>query len=424
MMMYGMNVWAVLLAAGQGSRLARHTGGIAKQFLPWQGKPLFWHCAQTLSRLPFLRGIVFVFPGRAFGGATDGGEEGAALLRELNAGGSLGLPLHVVEGGERRQDSVANGLAALPAGCGAVLIHDSARPFASAALMTRVAAALAEGHKAVIPGIPVADTIKVVSGGGLVSRTLPRATLRAVQTPQGFALGPLRAAHARARDENLDATDDAGLMEQCGCPVLVIEGEEANRKITTTEDLALLRHGPVSRFAGTCREESLDGLTPCTGIGYDVHRYGGDRPFVLGGVPIPCPVLLAAHSDGDALLHALMDALLGCVGGGDIGALFPDTDPAFAGISSGILLSEVLEKTRRQGLRITHVDSAVVAEVPRIAPHRAAVAANLARLLQLPAGAVNVKATTEEGLGFIGEKKGIKCVVVVSGLRPPGIAPR
>jgi 2-C-methyl-D-erythritol 4-phosphate cytidylyltransferase/2-C-methyl-D-erythritol 2,4-cyclodiphosphate synthase len=129
-------------------------------------------------------------------------------------------------------------------------------------------------------------------------------------------------------------------------------------------------------------------------------------------------VLLAAHSDGDALLHALMDALLGCIGGGDIGALFPDTDPAFAGISSGILLSEVLERTRRQGLRITHVDSTIVAQVPRIAPHRAAIAANLARLLQLPAGAVNVKATTEEGLGFTGEKKGIKGIVVVSGLMP------
>ncbi|MCL1939650.1 MAG: 2-C-methyl-D-erythritol 4-phosphate cytidylyltransferase [Desulfovibrionaceae bacterium] len=406
-----MNTWAILLAAGSGSRLAGHGRGLPKQFLLLDGEPLFWHSALTFSRLPSLRGIVFVFP--PSGGDDSPEQNGETLLQRLNAGNRLGLAVRTAVGGERRQDSVANGLAALPPDCDAVLVHDSARPFASAALMTRVLAGLEAGQVAVIPGIAVPDTIKTVDDKGRVACTHARGSLRAVQTPQGFLLGPLREAHALARQHGWEVTDDAALMERSAMPVLVVEGEERNHKITTPGDLALLE-GQGRSGGGNGAMEML----PCSGFGYDVHRYGGDRPFILGGVPIRCDITVAAHSDGDTLLHALMDAMLGCIGGGDIGALFPDTDQAFDNISSGVLLAEVLERTRMAGLRITGVDITIVAQAPRIAPHREAITANLAKMLQLPLAWINVKATTEERLGFTGEKKGIKVMALVSGLRP------
>lgn len=450
-----MNTWAVLLAAGRGARLAGHHNAPAKQFIAFEGAPLFWRSALTFSRLPSLAGIVFVFapelvatrtfpydetgatndvlPRHATGvtnetlpldetGATS---EAESLIRSLDRGGELGLPWRIAAGGERRQDSVAAGLAALPSGCDAVLVHDSARPFASASLMQRVLDGMAQGHAAVIPGIAVADTMKSVDGGGLVLATHERSSLRAVQTPQGFLLAPLRTAHEAAVRNGWQVTDDAALFERLGLPVLVVEGEEDNRKITTPGDLALLDR-PLSgirlqpRFQPCFQEDGMPctGYIPCAGFGYDVHRYGGERPFILGGVPIACNVRISAHSDGDTLLHALMDALLGCMGLGDIGALFPDSDPAFDNIASGVLLAEALEKTAALGLVVTHVDITVIAQTPRIAPHREAIAANIAKLLRLARGSVNVKATTEEGLGFTGEKKGIKVTALVSGMRP------
>jgi 2-C-methyl-D-erythritol 4-phosphate cytidylyltransferase/2-C-methyl-D-erythritol 2,4-cyclodiphosphate synthase len=152
------------------------------------------------------------------------------------------------------------------------------------------------------------------------------------------------------------------------------------------------------------------------GWGYDVHRYGGERPLVLGGVLIPGPITVAAHSDGDVLLHALVDAILGTFGGGDIGALFPDTNPAFAGMESGIFVQEALRQAGQAGVEVIHADLTIIAQVPKIGPHREAIARNVAALLSLPAARVNVKATTEEGLGFTGEKKGIKAVACVSAL--------
>lgn len=408
-----MQTWALLLAAGSGTRLAECTGTLPKQFLPFQGAPLFWHSALALSRLPALRGIVFVFPSPHT--ATSGAPDPESLIRTLDAGGLLGLPWKIAYGGERRQDSVHNGLQALPAACETVLVHDAARPFASTALASRVFDGLKEGHPAVIPGIAVADTIKSVDASGMVRRTHNRPFLRAVQTPQGFSASLLRQSHAVAAERGWEATDDAALMERCGYPVLVVDGEEGNRKITTPGDLELL---DARRAHGREQAPALPDMLPCIGFGYDVHRYGGERPFILGGVPIPCNITVAAHSDGDTLFHALMDALLGAVGAGDIGQMFPDTDSAFDNISSGILLSEVLEKATLAGLVITHVDITVAAQVPRIAPHREAIARNVAQMLQLPRGWVNVKATTEERLGFTGEKKGIKVMAVVSGLKP------
>ncbi len=391
-----MQLWAIIPAAGQSLRLAKAGLGVRKQFLLWRGRPMFWHAAKALSVLPWLRGLVFIFPPEDLESAEE------ALAGP--AGRELGLPWLAAPGGETRRDSVRHGLAALPPACTHVLVHDAARPFAGPELILRVAEALKkENVTAVIPGLELADTIKLTDGNGLVQCTLERGRLRAAQTPQGFRTAELKEAHRLAVEQGWQVTDDAELMDRCAIPVLVVPGEAKNVKLTTPEDLKLLR-------------ESSPAPRPCVGLGYDVHRYGGGRPFVLGGVRIPTEITLSAHSDGDVLAHALMDALLGCVGAGDIGEKFPDSNPAYAGINSCILLSEVLDLVWRKGLEITNADLTVVAQEPRIAPFREQIRKNLAKLLQLPEARVNIKATTEEHLGFTGQKQGVKALAAVSGL--------
>ena len=388
--------WALILAAGQGSRLSAVLDGAAKQFLHWRGAPLFWHSARAMSRSATVAGVVFVFPERDMGAAQD-------MLANLQHRDDLGLPWLVATGGALRQDSVRLGLSVLPAQARSVLIHDAARPFLRPELVRRVCAALAGGAVGVIPAIPVTDTIKMVADGR-VTDTLPRADLVAVQTPQGFALDELRAAHAYALRAGLTVTDDAALLEALGHEVCVIPGEANNVKITRPEDLVFL-HAAVPE-----RET-------CTGMGYDVHRFGQGRPMKLGGVLIPHAPQVLAHSDGDVLLHALIDAILGCACLDDIGAHFPDNDPRFEGISSAVLLHEALDLTREAGVTPRHVDLTLVAQTPRITPWRGEIRKNVARLLGLPLDAVNLKATTEEHLGFTGRAEGIKAYAVVTASR-------
>ncbi len=404
------NAWAVILAAGSGTRLAealkRSGGPQRKQYLELDGAPLFWKSARTFARLQDVQGLVFVFPPEDL-------ERMAQVVTRLYDGDPLGLPWKACAGGVRRQDSVRLGLAQLPEEVGAVLVHDAARPFASAALTRSVLEALGEKTPAAIPGLAVTDTIKRVGANDIVVETPQRASLRAVQTPQGFVLAPLLAAHARAEAEGWEVTDDAALMERAGHPVVIVPGEEANVKITTPADLELLR--PMAAPA------------PRTGWGYDVHKYmaeGEDdpkvlakaRPMMLGGVAIAGAPKVLAHSDGDVLLHALTDALLGIACAGDIGQLFPDTDAAFDNMPSAVFVAEALKRVRQAGYRPVHADLTVIAQTPKLSPHKARMAAQLAQLLELPADAVNVKATTEEGLGFTGEKRGLKAVAVVTAL--------
>ena len=385
--------WALVLAAGQGNRMAESTGGTAKQFLPWRSMPLFWHAARAMSRSACVAGIVFVFPASQIDEATE-------LLADLQKHDDLGLPWVTASGGALRQDSVRLGLAALPLRPTSVLVHDAARPFLSPALVRRVCHELAQGAAGVIPAISVTDTIKTVANGR-VTATLPREGLAAVQTPQGFQLKTLLAAHAHALEAGLAVTDDASLLEALGFEVRVIQGEAANVKITSPEDLDLLRdEAPLPSFR--------------TGMGYDVHRYGQGRPMRLGGVSIPNAPEVLAHSDGDVLFHALADALLGCACLGDIGQHFSDKDPRFEGISSAILLHQVLDMVREAGCTPCHVDMTIVAQVPKLAPYREEIRKNVARLMGLPVSSVNLKATTEEHLGFTGRSEGIKAYAVVT----------
>ncbi|MGL1861159.1 MAG: 2-C-methyl-D-erythritol 4-phosphate cytidylyltransferase [Pseudodesulfovibrio sp.] len=390
------NIWGVILAAGSGTRLADASGGVRKQYLEYKGAPLFWHSARTFSRVAKLRGLVFVFPP----------DEVAAMekqVRQFFKSEDLGLKWIVCAGGDRRQDSVSNGLKELPKACDGVLVHDSARPFVSARIITDLIDALNDGARGVIPAIEVADTIKRVDGEN-VTETLKRSELRAVQTPQAFETALLKEAHERAIAEGWEVTDDASMVERME-KVAIIPGEQANVKITTPEDLARLEEGKTT--------------VPCVGWGYDVHRFGGenDRPLTLGGVPIPGSLTIVAHSDGDVLLHALTDAVLGTFGGGDIGQHFPDTDKKFSGADSSVLLKEVLAMADQAGVRIVHADVTVITQVPKLSPHAAQIAKNLCRVLGLDARQVNFKATTEEKLGFTGAKKGIKAVATVTALR-------
>ena len=387
--------WALILAAGRGSRLAAAAGGLSKQLLRWRGFPLYWHAARAMSRSAVVHGVAFVFPPERC--AVE-----AETLRALQARDDLGLPWLAVAGGALRQDSVRLGLAALPREARHVLVHDAARPFLSPALPRRICEALRQGASAAIPGLPVTDTIKLVDNG-LVTGTLPRSRLAAAQTPQGFDLPLLRQAHRHAEETGLTVTDDAALMEALGHDVHMLSGEVANVKITNPEDLALLADG-------------LSAPHPRTGMGYDVHRYGPGRPLKLGGVLISEGPEVVAHSDGDVLLHALMDALLGCAGLGDIGQLFPDSQARFEGISSAVLLDQVLEMLREAQVTLCHADLTIVAQRPRLSPFREEIRKNVARLLGLDKTHVNLKATTEEGLGFTGRIEGIKAYAVVSAL--------
>lgn len=344
-----------------------------------------------------MEGVVLVFP-------AEGLEAWRKKTLDLHAAERLGLEIRIVPGGSRRQDSVSHGLNALPGICEVVIVHDAARPFFTPILTAALLEAIDHGSVAAIPGLVPSDTVKEV-GSGVVSRTLDRDSLVLVQTPQAFRRKELQDAHDRNPEQTV--TDDAAMIEALGLDVVVVPGEAANRKLTHPEDLLMLK-----------AEDPPPTRTPCTGLGYDVHRFGGDRPLVLGGVPIPGDHRVFAHSDGDVLLHALTDAILGCLGAGDIGTHFPDSDPALAGMSSAVFLDRVMVMARRAGLVLTHADCTVVTQVPKIAPHAETIRANVANLLGLPRTRVNIKATTEEGLGFTGAKQGIKALVVVTGTAP------
>jgi len=240
---------------------------------------------------------------------------------------------------------------------------------------------------------PLADTVKRATPEGDVEATVARDRLWGAQTPQGFRFHLLYDAYRRAVAEHWPVTDDAGVVERAGHRVHLVEGEAMNFKITRPEDLALA--------------ERLAGGPPRIGIGYDVHRLVPDRPLVLGGVTIPHDAGLLGHSDADVLTHAIMDALLGAAALGDIGQLFPDTAPQYHGISSIRLLAQVVDRVREAGFLPVNVDAVIVAQAPKLAPHVDAMRERLAATLALPRSGVSVKATTTEGLGFIGTREGI-----------------
>lgn len=390
--------YAIILAAGSGNRMQLST---KKQFLCYQNKPLWWQSFDTFYHSPLIHGIILVFPDDE-PCHTEAVEEAKSLISEHNCT----LPVLFCKGGALRQDSVFNALGIAPKTCSHVLIHDSARPFFTAMLITSLVQKLDEGYKAVIPSLPLSDTIKEFAVtkdfSKIVTNSPNRNFLCSVQTPQAFSLPELIQAHMLVQNEKLTITDDAMAMEELGIPVLLIDGEKSNQKITYKEDLAMLEK---------------TAFVPVSGYGYDVHKYNGNRPFVLGGVNLDTDIMIEAHSDGDVLIHALMDALLSCMAAGDIGRHFPDTSSEFENISSLILLDKVMELWKKSALTLTHADVTVICQKPKISPYTEQIKKNICRLLSLSEDQVNVKASTEEGLGFTGNLQGIKAVALVSAVK-------
>ena len=389
---------AIVVAAGRGERLA---AAVPKCLLPLGGRPLVTHALLALEACPAVADVVVVAPP---------GLE-ARFWREAVEPFPAHKVSRVVAGGAQRGDSVRRGLEEVSSRHGpetVVVVHDGARPLARPELFCRVIAA-ARRHGAAVAAVPVADTLKVGDGSGAVAGTVPRTGLLAAQTPQAFQLDLLRRAHARAAGAGpaagAAATDDAALVEALGARVELVPGDPANIKVTHPADLEQAR----ALWAG-----AGGGNGPRVGFGYDVHRLVEGRPLFLGGVRVPGPRGLLGHSDGDALLHAIADALLGAAACGDIGRHFPPGDERWANAASLRILEASSRIAATAGWVACHVDATVIAEAPRIAPHAAQMAGNIAAVLGLPAAAVNIKATTNEGLGDLGAGAGIAACAVVT----------
>ncbi|MBN9023422.1 MAG: bifunctional 2-C-methyl-D-erythritol 4-phosphate cytidylyltransferase/2-C-methyl-D-erythritol 2,4-cyclodiphosphate synthase [Rhizobiales bacterium] len=388
---------ALIVAAGRGVRAG---GEIPKQYREIGGVPVLRRTiAAFLSHPAVDRVLVAIAPG-------DSRYADVAPQNEPSV-------LPPVIGGETRQESVRMGLESL-AGLAPdrVLIHDGARPFVSAAVISRVIAAL-DAADAVIPALPVPATLKAVNEGGIITGTVPRAGLQAAETPQGFRFDAILAAHRRAADAAPDCTDDAAVAEWAGMAVTVVPGEAANIKLTSSEDIAMADHRELAEAALALGDIRV-------GTGYDVHAFGPGNEVMLGGVAIPHNRGVIGHSDADVVLHALTDAVLGAIAEGDIGVHFPPSDPRWKDASSDRFLAFAVERVHARGGRIGNVDVAVVTEGPRIAEHRDAIRTRIAGICRITPDRVGVKATTNENLGFIGRGEGLAAYAVATVRLPFG----
>jgi len=378
---------ALVVAAGRGARLG---GNRPKQYQPLAGKPLLRHSLETLTRHPAIDGVRVVYH-------PDDAEHYAIAAAGLDL-------LPPVAGGAARQDSVRLGLESLgslkPT---RILVHDGARPFLDSGTIDRVLAALAE-TPAAIPALPMLDTVKR-GDGARIAETIERRNLWRAQTPQGFRYSDILAAHKACA--GMDLSDDAAVAERAGLPVTLVAGSEDNIKVTTPEDLRRAESFIAARL-GDVR----------IGQGFDVHAFGPGDHVWLCGVVVPHARGLVGHSDADAGLHALTDAILGALGAGDIGVHFPPSDPQWRGAASDRFLRHAADLVAAAGGAIAHVDVTLICESPKIGPHRDAMVKRIADILALDPKRVSVKATTTEKLGFTGRGEGIAAQAVAT-LRLP-----
>jgi 2-C-methyl-D-erythritol 4-phosphate cytidylyltransferase / 2-C-methyl-D-erythritol 2,4-cyclodiphosphate synthase len=371
-----MYVTAIIAAGGRGERLG---AGQPKQYLSIAGQTILERSVRAFLTHAAVDDVVVALPAELAGNPP-------AYLT------GTAKPLRVVAGGARRQDSVAAAFRAVPQRTDVVVVHDAARPFASADLIARTIAVAAESGAA-LAAVAARDTVKQAVGG-VVRATLDRRTIYLAQTPQAFRREVLREALAISSD----ATDEASLAEQAGHTVRIVEGEATNIKITTPEDLAIAE--VIGRGGKAAR-------TGRAGLGYDLHRLVEGRPLILGGVTIPFERGLAGHSDADAVCHAVTDAILGAAGAGDIGRHFPDTDPRWKGASSIDLLRRAVAVIQGLGLAVGNVDATVILERPKLVPHLDAMRANLAEALGVSVDRVSIKGKTNEGVGELGRGEAI-----------------
>ncbi len=389
-----MRVAAIVVAAGRGERAG---GDKPKQYRPLMGEPVLRRALRLFAAHPTVEAIQPVID---FSHERDY-QAAAAGLSKL---------LAPAPGGATRQRAVLAGLEAIEnAAPLIVLVHDAARPFATSALLDRALQAV-EFSGAAVPVLPIADTIKRVDASGRVTDTLDRAELRAIQTPQIFSYASLLAAHRRAREAGRDDfTDDAALAEWAGISIATFAGEAGNVKLTAPEDFA--------RFA----ELGAHALSDVrTGTGFDVHAFGPGDHVMLGGVKIPHGKGLSGHSDADVLLHALTDAVLGAIAEADIGKHFPPSDARWRGASSDRFLAHAVSLVTARGGEIAHLDATLLCEAPKVGPHREKICRRIAEIAGIELGRVSVKATTTEGLGFIGRGEGIAAMATATVRLPLG----
>ncbi len=377
----GMKCSAIVLAAGESRRMK----GENKQLLPIDGIPVLIRALLAFERCADITEIVIA--------AREADHEAIRVLCGVYRITKLRA---IVSGGATRAESASRAFGEISENAELVAVHDGARPFVTTELIAAVLDAARETGAA-IPAVPVKDTIKRTENGEIVE-TPDRSALFAAQTPQVFSAGLYRRMLALG-DERV--TDDSALAERLGIRVRIVEGDPANRKITTPEDLT----------RGAARLPQKEKIR--IGHGYDVHRLVPDRRLVLGGVEIPYESGLLGHSDADVLAHAVMDALLGALALGDIGKHFPDTDPAYEGADSIALLRQVAGLARERGYRLVNLDATVSAEKPKLAPYIVKMRERLAEACDAPVDSVSVKATTEEGLGLRGEGIGATCVCLL-----------
>ena len=373
-----MHVSAIIAAGGRGVRFG---GTLPKQFLLLGGRTILQRSVDAILSSDCITDLVVALPSDLVANVPD-------YLRDR------AKPIAIVEGGARRQDSVANAFEIVSARADVIVIHDAARPFVTADLIARTVDAAVE-HGAAIAALAATDTVKRADADGLIQQTIPRTEIFLAQTPQAFRPSVLRDALARAGSAG-DATDEAALAERAGHPVRLVEGDRRNLKITTTDDLMM-----AERLVGA--SESREEQTRLRiGNGYDLHRLVPGRPLILGGVTIPFEKGLDGHSDADAVCHAVTDAILGAAGAGDIGRHFPDTDAAWKGADSMVLLTRAAEIVASAGFVVVNVDVVVIAERPKLVPFLEAMRANLSRAMGIAAGDVSVKGKTNERVDSMG----------------------
>jgi 2-C-methyl-D-erythritol 4-phosphate cytidylyltransferase / 2-C-methyl-D-erythritol 2,4-cyclodiphosphate synthase len=373
----------LIVAGGRGSRFG---GPLPKQYAILAGQPVLRRTLDVFGATPGIDRIQVV---------VASGDE--ALYQAAVEGMDLPPP---VAGGASRQQSVLNGLESLAAHPpDLVAIHDAARPFVRVSDIIGCLEALRPGIDGAVLGVPLADTLKKVDDAGLLAGTVPRAGLWRAQTPQIFRFAKLLSAHraaaALAKHEATALTDDAAVAERAGLHVVMVEGHDDNRKITTAGDM-------------------ISAMETRTAFGFDVHGFANGSQVMLGGIAIPHGQALAGHSDADVALHALTDALLGTIGAGDIGKHFPPSDPQWRGVSSDRFLRHAVDLLDAVGARIVHLDLTLICEAPRIGPHREAMVTSIARIAGIERDRVSVKATTTEGLGFTGRREGIAAQAVAT----------
>ena len=373
-----MTVTALIVAAGKGERLG---GELPKQYRPLGGKPVLRWAVEALAGHPSVDEVRVVI-----------GEGQNQMALDALSGLSVG---DLIRGGVERSDSVLNGLKAI--GDGAVLVHDAARPFCPPAVVDRLLAAL-DGNDGAVPVLPVADTLAL--GDAILDSPVDRKRMLRVQTPQAFHVEDLIYAYEEAGRGS--PTDESTVMLAAGLKVAAVEGDSMLEKLTTPADWDRAEAILASR------------LIPRTGMGYDVHAFAGDGPIMLGGIPVPHSRGLAGHSDADVVLHAITDALLGAAGLGDIGEHFPPSDAQWKGAPSDLFLRHAADLVRERGGIIDHVDVTIIAEEPKVGPHRSAIRSRIAEVLAVKLEQVSVKATTTEGLGFTGRREGMAAQAVAS----------